>query len=91
MEVLTENDLRKIVLMKEKLAMLKKNTLDLSTIICDLGGILNTLESISESWKDDFQEKVNILEIIYDSIEDGSIWLCWIIPRFARFRSSLAA
>ncbi|MES2345149.1 MAG: hypothetical protein V4494_04340, partial [Chlamydiota bacterium] len=35
--------------------------------------MLNALEDITDSWKDDFQSEVGALEIILYSIEDGSI------------------
>lgn len=70
---LTEHDIKQIVLIKNKIFMFEKDKLDLFELICDLGGLLNELESVSEFWKDDFQAEVNALEIIYDSIEDGSI------------------
>lgn len=70
---LTEHDIKQIVLIKNKIFMFEKDKLDLFELICDLGGLLNELESVSEFWKDDFQAEVNALEIIHDSIEDGSI------------------
>lgn len=70
---LTEHEIKQIVLIKNKIFMFEKDKLDLFELICDLGGLLNELESVSELWKDDFQAKVNALEIIHDSIEDGSI------------------
>lgn len=73
MWLLTAYDLKQIVLVKNKIFMFEKNKLDLFELICDLSSILNTLESVSEPWKDDFQANVNALEIIQDSIEDGSI------------------
>jgi len=73
MGLLTKHDLKQIILIEKKIFMFEKNKLDLFEIICDLGGLLNALESVSESWKDDFQSEVNALEIIHDSIEDGSI------------------
>ncbi len=70
---LTEHDIKQIVLIKNKVFMFEKDKSDLFELICDLGGLLNELESVSEFWKDDFQAEVNALEIIHDSIEDGSI------------------
>ena len=71
--LLTEYDLKQITLIEKKNFMFEKNKLDLFELICDLGGLLNALESVSETWKDDFQAEVNALELIHDSIEDGSI------------------
>ena len=73
MGLLTEYDLKQIALIEKKIFMFEKNKLDLFELICDLGGLLNALESVSETWKDDFQAEVNALEMIHDSIEDGSI------------------
>ena len=47
--------------------------IDLFYFIGDLKGLLNALESIDRPWKDDFQSEINILEMLHDSIEDGSI------------------
>lgn len=71
--IINEYDLKQIILIEKKIFMFEKNKLDLFELICDLGGLLNALESTSESWKDAFQAEVNALEIIHDSIEDGSI------------------
>jgi len=73
MGLLTEYDLKQIVLIEKKISLFEESKLDLFEIICDLSGILNALESVSESWKKDFQREVNTLEIIHDSIIDGSI------------------
>src|SRR5690349_3701972 len=73
MGLLNEYELKRVMLIGKKIFMFEKNKLDLFELICDLGGLLNTLESVSESWKDNFQTEVNTLEIIHDSIEDGSI------------------
>ena len=73
MGLLTERELKQIILIKNKIFMFEKDKLDLFELICDLGSLLNELESVSEFWKDDFQTEVNALEIIHDSIEDGSI------------------
>lgn len=73
MIVLTGCDLKHIVLIQERINMFESNKLDLCDIIYDLSGLLKTLESVSDSWKNKFQAKVNALEIIYDSIEDESI------------------
>ena len=56
---LTERDIKQIVLIKNKIFMFEKDKLDLFELICDLGGLLNELESVSEFWKDDFQAEVN--------------------------------
>jgi hypothetical protein len=73
MGLLTEHDLKHIILIEKKLFLFEERKIDLFKIICDLNSLLHMLEFVSESWKDDFQAEINILEIIYDSIEDGSI------------------
>lgn len=73
MEFLTKYDLKQIMLIEKKIFMFENKKIDLFELICDLGGLLNALESGSKSWKDAFQAEVNALEIIHDSIEDGSI------------------
>lgn len=73
MEFLNERDLRQIALIEKKIFMFEEAKLGLFKITRDLDGLLSELESVSESWKDDFQAEVNALEIIQDSIEDGSI------------------
>ena len=73
MDRLSEYDLRQIRLIEMKIYLFENKKMTLFDVFCDLGGLLNALESVSESWKDDFQVEVNSLEIIHDSIEDGSI------------------
>lgn len=57
----------------KKIALFESNKLDLFDLINDLGGLLDILESVANSWRDNFGAEINSLEIIYDSIEDGSI------------------
>lgn len=73
MSLLSEYDLRQIFLIKKKIVLFEENNLGLREIIGDLSGLLNVLEHVSASWKDDFQSEINTLEIIHASIEDGSI------------------
>ena len=73
MELLTKYDLKQVMLIEKKIFIFENKKIDLFKLICDLGGLLNALESVSKSWKDAFQAEVNALEIIHDSIEDGSI------------------
>lgn len=73
MKPLTAYDAKQIILIENRIRLFEENKLDLFDLISDLGGILNALESVSDSWKDDFQAEINALEMIYDSIEDGSI------------------
>ncbi len=73
MSLLTQYDLRQIILIEKKLILFEEDKLNLFEIIGDLGGILNVLEFVPDSWKDDFQNEINNLEMIYISIEDGSI------------------
>src|SRR6267154_641397 len=75
MRLLTEYDLKQIILIEKKICLFEENKLDLFEIVRDLGGLLNALESVSESWKDDFQGEINTLEMIHDSNEYGSITL----------------
>ncbi|MGE0669379.1 MAG: hypothetical protein AB7H48_00395 [Parachlamydiales bacterium] len=73
MKKLTEYDLRQIILIEKKIHLFENNKLNLFEIISDLGGLLHALESVPDSWKNDFQTQINSLEMIHDSIEDGSI------------------
>lgn len=75
MITLSEYDIKQIMLIEKKIFMFEKTNQIYSRLICDLGGLLNALESVSEFWKDDFQAEVYALEIIHDSIEDSSISL----------------
>lgn len=72
---LREYDLRQIILIKRNLDnyMFENNKPGLYALVSDLGGVLNALESVPESWKDDFQAEINTLDMIHNSIEDGSI------------------
>lgn len=73
MSALTAYDLKQIGLIEKKISLFENYKLDLFDLIGDLVGLLNALESVTVSWKDDFQAEINTLEIIHDSIEDGSI------------------
>lgn len=73
MAALSNFDLRQIGLIEKKLMLFEGKKIDLFELIKELNAILNALENISDSWKADFQSKFNFLELIHDSIEDGSI------------------
>lgn len=73
MNTLSKYDLKQIRLIKKKINLFENNKLDLFDFVNDLSGLLNALESVSDDWRNDFQNKINILEMIHDSIEDGSI------------------
>lgn len=73
MTALSNFDLRQIRLIKKNLLLFEGKKIDLFELIKELNTILNALEKISDSWKTDFQSKINFLELIHDSIEDGSI------------------
>ena len=73
MTALSNFDLRQIRLIEKKLLLFEGKKIDLFELIKELNTILNALEKISDSWKADFQSKINFLELIHDSIEDGSI------------------
>jgi len=73
MNILSEYDLKQIKLIEKRIRLFENNKLGLFDLVNDLGGLLNTLESVPDSWKDDFQAETNSLEMIRDSIEDSSI------------------
>jgi hypothetical protein len=73
MTSLSKFDWRQIRLIEKKLLLFEGKKIDLFELIKELNAILNALENISDSWKADFQSKINFLEIIHDSIEDGAI------------------
>ncbi len=73
MHVLNEYDLKQVRLIEKKINAFENDKLYFIDLISDLSGLLNALESVFDSWKDDFQAEVNNLEMIHDSIEDGSI------------------
>jgi hypothetical protein len=73
MTPLSNFDLRQIRLIEKKLLLFEGKEIDLFELIKELNTILNALEKISDSWKVDFQSKINFLELIDDSIKDGSI------------------
>jgi hypothetical protein len=60
-------------LIEKKIDLFETNKLDLFDLVNDLSGLLNALESVPDDWRKDFHNKINILEMIHDSIEDGSI------------------
>ncbi len=71
--LLSEYDLKQILLIEKKIFWFEINKLDLPEIICDLEGLINVLQYVSDFWKEEFRSEINSLEIINDSIEDGSI------------------
>lgn len=73
MNVLNEYDLKQIKLIEKKIVLFENNKIELFDLVNDLSGLLNALESVADSWKDNFQAEINSLEMIQDSIEDGSI------------------
>ena len=73
MITLTQYDFTQIRLIETKIHLFENKKPSLFDVVCDLGGLLNALESVHEPWEDDFRAEVNALEIIHDSIEDGSI------------------
>lgn len=70
---LNKNDLKQIKLILEKLQLFENKKIDLFDLVNDLNGLLNAFESVSNSWKNNFQSEVNALELINDSFKDGSI------------------
>ena len=70
---LSKHDLRQLRLMEKKIYQFEHKKINLFELVGDLRTILNALETVNGTWKDDFQEEINTLEIISDSIEDGSI------------------
>ncbi|MBS0626065.1 MAG: hypothetical protein JSS32_08455 [Verrucomicrobia bacterium] len=77
MTTLTEYELRQILLIINKIHSFEKEKTNLFELICDLSGILNALEFKIKPYTDDFRKEINLLELIHDSIEDGSIFR-WI-------------
>ncbi len=73
MNTLSRSDLKQVRLIEKKISLYELNKLDLYDLVCDLIGLLNALESVPNAWKDEFRSAINILELIHDSIEDGSI------------------
>lgn len=73
MNFLSKYDLKQIRLIKKMLFLFEDKKIDLFGLINELNVLLGTLENVSNSWKDDFQSRINYLELICDSIEDGSI------------------
>lgn len=73
MTTLNEYDLRQIKLIEKKIVLFEDNKMNLFDFVDDLIGILNAIESVADSWKNDFRVEINSLEMIQDSIEDGSI------------------
>jgi len=73
MSALSNYDLRQMLLIENTISMFENHSLSLSDLVHKLNGISNALESVDNDWKDHFRIENNILEIINDSIEDGSI------------------
>jgi hypothetical protein len=71
---MNQYDLKQVRLIEKKIDLFENNRIDLFDLVNDLNGLLKVLESVADSWKDEFQTAINSLEIIRDSIEDGSIF-----------------
>jgi hypothetical protein len=61
MKTLTPYDLKQMRLI-EKIELYENSKLDLHNSIYDLIGLLNALEFVDDSWKNDFQSEINFLE-----------------------------
>ncbi len=73
MNPLNAHDLKQIKLIEKNIVLFENDRIDLFDLVNELIGLLNTLESVSFFWKDRFQIEINSLEMIQNSIEDGSI------------------
>ncbi|MCP5504355.1 MAG: hypothetical protein H7A41_04295 [Chlamydiales bacterium] len=73
MVALNQYDWRQIKLIENKLILFENKKINLLSLVGDLEGLLHTLETVTDSWKDSFQSEINSLEVICDSIEDGAI------------------
>lgn len=70
---LNEYDLRQITLIDNMVFLFENEKIGLFDLVNNLAWILNSLESVHNSWKDDFRTEINSLEMIQQSIDDGSI------------------
>jgi hypothetical protein len=59
MKLLSEYEVRQLLLIKRRINLFEADKLDLFDLVNDLGGLLNVFESISVSWIDDFQIEIN--------------------------------
>ena len=73
MKLLSEYELRQIKRMEIKIEFFENKKIDLFSLINDLTGLLNTLESVDNLWQSHVQSEINTLELLYDSIQDDSI------------------
>ena len=73
MNTLSISYLKQVSFIINKIGLFELNKLDLYDLVCDLIGLLNVLESVPNAWIDEFRSAINTLELIHDSIEDGSI------------------
>lgn len=72
---LSEYDFKQIRLMSKKIESFEEHKLALHRLINDLRDLLNTLESVNESWKRTIQTEINTLELIEECFNDGTISL----------------
>ena len=73
MKLLSTSELRSIKLMQEAFDLFRHEKIDLFDLINNLIGLSNTLESPNSHWKDAFRSEINTLEMLYDSMQDGSV------------------
>jgi len=73
MNTLSISYLKQVSFIINKIGLFELNKLDLYDLVCDLIGLLNVLESVPNTWIDGLRSAINTLELIHDSIEDGSI------------------
>lgn len=70
---LSECDLKLIKAIEKKINSFEQDKLSLHELVSDLEGFMTVVESIAAAWKEEFRMQVNNLELISDSIKDGSI------------------
>lgn len=58
---------RQIKLMKERISEYRDGKIRVDKLLNDLEALLDCLENVSESWKDDFLEAWGIIEVVYAS------------------------
>ena len=62
---LSDYDRRQPRVMRDKIVLFKREKIDLSYLINDLEALCGLLESVDESWMDDFHSEWENLEINY--------------------------
>ncbi len=69
----TNYNLRQLKLMEDKISLYEQSKIGFFHLVVELKAIFNVLTFTDEKWSDHLQAEINMLELVQQSIDDGSI------------------